>query len=775
MAADLQALQVAGIADRGIGRYAAALAAALADQDRLAVALLAPELPPPAGLPGGLSARGLCRWDGMAAMREVLAGASSPVMHLSMAPFLHVGAADPSVLTVAPHWSAAGCPRAAVLYDLIPLRAARHYLSSPGALERYQARARWVADADLVLAISEHTRSEAVELLGCRPDRVVNVGAGVSAFFCGPDGTDEHLFRLHLARWVDRPFVLCVTGSDSRKNTERLIEAIGILAADGVDVGVVVVGDLTDEWVRRLDAAAVTARVSERVEMTGPVTDELLRACYRRAQLTVMPSLAEGSGLPVLESAACGTAAVGSSTTALAEVTATALAQFDPTDPAAMASCIAAMLDDGERRASVLAAQASAAAAATWPGIAAAVADALDTVARRVPASAWAPPPSTGSFLLIGPTPPAGGGIGVYNERLLDGSDDRVQWTTANRGRPQTQRTRWIPDDVVGLQIRPAAYDAVMYTIGNSDGHLGRIALALRYPGWMWLHETRLPALATTALEHLDDEAFSVAMRRVLARAYPGRSPWGAARRAGRSNLGLVEAGVGLVPLLAERSRGFLVNSQAARNLLVMDLAPLAHHPPVHVLPPACPPVDPVGDPGRTGPGPDQLVAFGIVSMAKRPDLLVDAAARLGCRLAFVGPCPPILRQVIDDRARLRDIADQVEVTGPVDGGSWRDWLARATVAVQLRDTASGEMSAAVLEALAAGVPVATNLASAVEYPDDARWLVSLAGPDALAASLRPLLESPGAQRSLAAGGLEFAAAHQFHHLHDALLSVVLD
>ncbi|HTT87415.1 MAG TPA: glycosyltransferase, partial [Acidimicrobiales bacterium] len=199
--------------------------------------------------------------------------------------------------------------------------------------------------------------------------------------------------------------------------------------------------------------------------------------------------------------------------------------------------------------------------------------------------------------------------------------------------------------------------------------------------------------------------------------------------------------------------------------------APLAHHPPVHVLPPACPPPWP-GE--RDEPeGEPVVVAFGVASMAKRPDLLVDAAALAGCRLAFVGPCHAIVEQVIGDRARLRGIAERVEVTGAVDDGRWREWLARAAVAVQLREATTGETSAAVLEALAAGVPVLTNVDSAAEYPEGTVALVPSTDPSSVAAHIGDLLACADRRRTLSRAGKEFAATHSFGALAERLLSVV--
>ena len=768
LAVDIQALQVDGLAGRGIGRYTAAITTALAATGRVSAALLAPELPPPVQLPPQLVTAGLVAWDGRATLRRLLSE-GAPVVHHVTAPFAHVGPTDPSVLVTAPHWEASGCPRVTTLYDLIPLRAPSHYLSRPGSEERYRLRARWVAGSDLLLTISDHTRSEALELLGCEPARVVSVGAGVSRWWSPGDGTDDAHFATLLPRWVDRPFVVCVAGSDTRKNTERLIAALGLLTRRGHDVGLVVAGHLTPDWVGRLSAAASAAGVASRVQLAGEVSDELLRACYRRAVVTVMPSLAEGSGLPVLESAACGTPAAASSTTSLAEVAATAEATFDPSDVDSIAGTVEALLDDADRRARVTAAQAALAAASGWDAVAARVVAAVDSLglddAPALPRPSW---------LLCGPVVPEGGGVGAYDTRLIDAAADEVDVTVVvDRPLPDplAGRCRRVHPDAVGLDVRPVSHDAVIYPLGNSAGHLDTVVTALRHPGWLWLHEVRLPALATCAFEHLDDEEFGRALRHLLERAYPGRSPWASASRAGRSAAALADAGVGLAGMLATRSTGVLVNSDAARRLLLVDLPPGVAPPPIHVLPPMCPPVAVTTQPSGGGGG--GLVSFGIVSTPKQPDLLVDAAAILGCPLHFVGPCPPVLRQLVTERAERLGIGDAVHVVGEVERAGWDEWLTRATVAVQLRTGSGGETSAAVLDALAAGTPVASSLLSSADWPDDVVARVDTSSAAALAADLGELLGSGTRRRQLSAAGLDFARSHGADALVAALRRVL--
>lgn len=393
---------------------------------------------------------------------------------------------------------------------------------------------------------------------------------------------------------------------------------------------------------------------------------------------------------------------------------------------------------------------------------------------------------------LVGPFPPHGGGIGTYNGSVLSA----LVSTATPAGEPPVVdavstssegwgRHGWEPPegvvivhpDSLGADTRPSSYDALVHTVGNSSGHLVTVEAALRNPGWLWLHETRLPALATTALADKSDEEFARRMAWLLERAYPGRPPLAAAQRAGRSHLALVDAGVGLTAPLVAASKGVLVNSTAARNFLLLDLPPMAWHPPVRVLPPGCPPLRERRAGGRRRPvGDDGLaVAFGVVSMSKRPDLLVDAVARAGWRLAFVGPCPPILDEVIHDRALRRGIPGAVEVVGEVDEAAWWGWMDRATVAVQLRERSSGEISAAVLDALSAGVPVVTNLASVADYPPGTVLRLPSSDPDVeeVAAALEALSAEPAALEKLSWAGQDYAGRHQMQDLARALLEAV--
>ena len=172
---------------------------------------------------------------------------------------------------------------------------------------------RVVRNARRVIAISEFTKRELVELLGVDPDRVTVIGVpplgGLS-----PDGPR-----------ADGDYVLAVGTLEPRKNLERAAEAA---ARAGVELRVVGArgwGDVSPNGVRWL----------------GEVGDDELARLLRGARALVYPSLYEGFGIPILEAMSVGTPVVTSRGGATAEVAGGAAVLVDPLDPASIAAGIA--------------------------------------------------------------------------------------------------------------------------------------------------------------------------------------------------------------------------------------------------------------------------------------------------------------------------------------------------------------------------------------------------------------------------------------------------
>lgn len=234
----------------------------------------------------------------------------------------------------------------ATLYDLIPLHDPS-YLGQARAREWYESRLEVFKHCDLLLAISDWARHDAIERLGLSPERVVTIGAGVQPHFAPgqPGQAHERLLAQH---GIDRPFVLYSGGFDKRKNVVGLIRAFAALPPSLRDTHqLVIVGRPDEPYARQLQETLVQLHLpATEVVLTGYVSDPQLVQLYQSCALFVFPSEREGFGLTPLEAMACGAAVIVNDATSLPEVVGNADALFDATSIPAMAAKIAQFLAD---------------------------------------------------------------------------------------------------------------------------------------------------------------------------------------------------------------------------------------------------------------------------------------------------------------------------------------------------------------------------------------------------------------------------------------------
>jgi|SRR5436190_3071271 len=174
--------------------------------------------------------------------------------------------------------------------------------------------------AERVLAISERTKRDIVELYGVSPEKVVVTLLGVDpAFTPGADGGHDS-------------FLLYVGAIEPRK--QPLLAAD---AADAVGRRLVVVGPTKDE--------SLAGELRQRgADLRGYVDKAELVSLYRQAACLVFPSRYEGFGLPVVEAMACGTPVAALADPAVREVAGDAAAIGDD-----VTECVRLALADRER------------------------------------------------------------------------------------------------------------------------------------------------------------------------------------------------------------------------------------------------------------------------------------------------------------------------------------------------------------------------------------------------------------------------------------------
>ena len=172
-----------------------------------------------------------------------------------------------------------------------------------------------------ILAVSERTKRDAIELYGLPPDKLTVTPHGVDPAF-GPGDRGP------------RDYVLFVGAVQERKNP---LEALA--AARAVGLPLVVVGP------EKEPALAAALRLGG-ADVRGWVEQSELAALYRGAAALVLPSRHEGFGIPVIEAMASGTPVVLSGDPALREVAGDAASYADDGD---FAGALERALRDRER------------------------------------------------------------------------------------------------------------------------------------------------------------------------------------------------------------------------------------------------------------------------------------------------------------------------------------------------------------------------------------------------------------------------------------------
>ncbi|MGH9303901.1 MAG: hypothetical protein ACRDZ5_05735, partial [Acidimicrobiales bacterium] len=222
---DLRATQSPDHRGRGIGRYAVELALALERRgdDLVGRYLLEPAWPPPASAElGPLVTSGKIAYAGAAG-----AIPESTRLYHCMSPFeLSV----PCPRLWPPEVELNGLFFSTMVFDLIPLRMPGDYLADARQERRYRSHLELLRLADGVLAISEATRRDAIELAGLEAARVSSIGTGTPDDMVPPASRLVAAGRaLTAVPGLSPPFVLYPAGSDGRKNVERLIRAFALL------------------------------------------------------------------------------------------------------------------------------------------------------------------------------------------------------------------------------------------------------------------------------------------------------------------------------------------------------------------------------------------------------------------------------------------------------------------------------------------------------------------------------------------------------------------
>jgi glycosyltransferase involved in cell wall biosynthesis len=240
------------------------------------------------------------------------------------------------------------------IHDCVHVKFPPENLSRLRRFELYWRTRRALERASQVLAVSNSTRDDLVDIFDVDAERISVIHNALDERFA--PATEDVDRKTVLERYqLHDPFILYSGRIRPHKNVHRLIEAFAVLKSELINdlryhnLKLIVIGDeLSHHQYLRL--TVVRSGVQQDVRFFGFVPNSILRAFYQSASLFAFPSLYEGFGLPPLEAMASRTPVLASNTSSLPEVLGDAALLVNPENVFEIARGLKSILLDESMR-----------------------------------------------------------------------------------------------------------------------------------------------------------------------------------------------------------------------------------------------------------------------------------------------------------------------------------------------------------------------------------------------------------------------------------------
>jgi glycosyltransferase involved in cell wall biosynthesis len=184
-----------------------------------------------------------------------------------------------------------------------------------------------------LIAVSEHTRQDAIRMLDIHPDKIRTIYSGVP---------DAYFDATPVPR--SKPYLLFAGTIEPRKNVDLLLSAYRTLHPDLLEQYDLVIagpqGWHSEETMRMLRSGAMKS-----VHYLGYVPEAEMPGLFAGATAFVYPSLYEGFGFPVAQAMAARVPVITSSTSCLPEVAGNGALTVDPRSRAELTKAMTTMLE----------------------------------------------------------------------------------------------------------------------------------------------------------------------------------------------------------------------------------------------------------------------------------------------------------------------------------------------------------------------------------------------------------------------------------------------
>lgn len=239
-----------------------------------------------------------------------------------------------------------GIKSVVTMHDLVFERYPEQYKAVDVAV--YRKKFRYACThADRVIAISQQTKQDLVELYHVPPEKIRVCYQSCNPAF-GIAAGDEERARVRAQYGLPEQYLLYVGSVIERKNLLTICKAMAALKGT-MDLPLAVIGKGGD-YMQRVQLYVREHGLQDRVlwlsERPGGVSGADMPAIYQGARAMLYPSVYEGFGIPVLEALWSGVPVVTSNTSCLPETGGDAAYYIDPLNVGEMAEALLHMQGD---------------------------------------------------------------------------------------------------------------------------------------------------------------------------------------------------------------------------------------------------------------------------------------------------------------------------------------------------------------------------------------------------------------------------------------------
>lgn len=233
-----------------------------------------------------------------------------------------------------------GVKKVVTMHDLIVRRYPEFFKPGDRIIHRLKMR-HACRVADIVIAISEQTKCDLVDLMHVPEEKIRVVYQSCDPIFWNPPSAT--LPPSHTAIHLPERYIIAVGTVEERKNQVAAVRALALLPED---VCLVVVGRPRGNYPQQVRRAVKELGVDHRVIFLQNAAFSDFPALYRGAVASVYMSVFEGFGIPVLESLCCDCPVVTSNVSSMPEAGGDAALYAAPDDYRTLAAHLSRLLSD---------------------------------------------------------------------------------------------------------------------------------------------------------------------------------------------------------------------------------------------------------------------------------------------------------------------------------------------------------------------------------------------------------------------------------------------